>query len=425
MFEVTQICDTLNTRYDKLTAHTALLQTAKTLSAMLGATHSELASRFAKNEEVVIPDNVLTAILGLDSLALKCRTSAVTDLGSLEFTDYENKLLRLLEKFNDLRRAFFYYDSNSKIAQSFERQILSLGTIFDEFVQAQNTALQTVLDRIGADVGAFYKALHPSEDVDKVRLAIVGEEGIEFEYYFHGKFTYPPMKYLSESHLNSLGVVLFLASAKLFNRTSQFLVLDDIVTSFDLSHRRRLLRLIKEEFSDWQIVLLTHEAFWFDMIKKELVPEGWLVHEVEWDGENGIRIETSARDLRAFIASKRQRFDVSNDLRKLLEATLKEICVGCEVKMAFRHNDQNERRMSGELLSELRSTINRKCQQLKGSDIFDNLGGSNLIATVGSHDNSEAIVGGDIDVALSDIDKLRRCLGHFARPSLSTKPDFG
>jgi hypothetical protein len=166
------------------------------------------------------------------------------------------------------------------------------------------------------------------------------------------------------------------------------------------------VRRLKEDFSDWQIVLLTHEAFWFDMIRKELVPEGWLVHEVEWDGENGIRIGSSARDLRAFIASKRQRFDVSNDLRKLLEATLKEICVSCEVKMAFRHNDQNERRMSGELLSELRSTVNRKCQQLKDSDIFDNLGGSNLIATIGSHHNSEAIVGGDIDVALSDIDKL-------------------
>ena len=132
---------------------------------------------------------------------------------------------------------FFIMISNSKIVLSFERQILSLGTIFDEFVQAQNTALQTVLDRIGADVGAFYEALHPSEDVDKVRLTIVGEEGIEFEYYFHGKSTYPPMKY-ERMHLNSLGVVLFLASAKLFNQTSKFLVLDDIVTSFDLNHRR-------------------------------------------------------------------------------------------------------------------------------------------------------------------------------------------
>ncbi len=37
--------------------------------------------------------------------------------------------------------------------------------------------------------------------------AVVGEEGIEFEYQFHGKPTHPPMKYLSESHLYSLGSI--------------------------------------------------------------------------------------------------------------------------------------------------------------------------------------------------------------------------
>jgi hypothetical protein len=264
-----------------------------------------------------------------------------------------------------------------------------------------------VLDKISGNIGRFYQMLHPSENVDKVRLRIVGEEGIEFEYYFHGKPTYPPLKYLSESHLNSLGVVLFLASAKLFNRKSGFLVLDDIVTSFDLNHRRRLLRLIKETFGNWQIILLTHEGFWFDIIKKELVPDGWLAKEVICDAENGIQIEPSANDLIALIAAKRQKFDVSNDLRKILEATLKEICCALEVKMAFRYNDQNERRMSGELMSELRATVNRKCAKLKGHEIFSHLEGSNLIATLGSHDNPETITGGDIDVALGDIAKLR------------------
>ena len=233
---------------------------------------------------------------------------------------------RLLQSLRDLREAFYFYDTNSKIVASFQTQILSLGAIFDRFVQVQSTSLQTVLDKISDDIGRFYQMLHPSENVDKVRLRIVGEEGIEFEYYFHGKPTYPPLKYLSESHLNSLGVVLFLASAKLFNRKSKFLVLDDIVTSFDVNHRRRLLRLIKEVFRDWQVILLTHEAFWFDIIKKELVPDGWLVKEVICDAENGIQIEPSANDLIALIAAKRQKFDVSNDLRKLLEATLKEIC---------------------------------------------------------------------------------------------------
>ena len=216
------------------------------------------------------------------------------------------------------------------------------------------------------------------------------------------------MKYLSESHLNSLGICLFLASAKLFNKDSQFLVLDDIVTNFDLGHRRRLLRLIKDEFSGWQIILLTVERLWFDMIKRELARNGWLFKEVEWDAENGILLSPSAVDLRELITEKRKKYDVSNDIRKLVEASLKEICYALEVKLRFRFNDDNERRMSGELLSELRATVNRKCPPLRGDAAFSNLEGSNLVATVGSHDNpDETITGGDIDVALADIDALK------------------
>ncbi len=105
------------------------------------------------------------------------------------------------------------------------------------------------------------------------------------------------------------------------------------------------------------------------------------------------------------IAEKRKEYDVSNDIRKLLEASLKEICHALEVKVAFRFNEDNERRMSGELLSELRGTANRKCPSLKGDASLAK--GSNLVATVGSHDNpGETITGGDIDVALADIAAL-------------------
>ena len=63
--------------------------------------------------------------------------------------------------------------------------------------------------------------------------------------------------------------------------------------------------------------------------------------------------------------------------------------------------------MSGDLLSELRATVNRKCPPLKGQAKFANLEGSNLVVTVGSHDNpAETITGGDIDVALADIAAL-------------------
>jgi hypothetical protein len=249
--------------------------------------------------------------------------------------------------------------------------------------------------------------LHPKENVDNVRLRVVGEEGIEFEYRFHGKPTQPPMKYLSESHLNSLGICLFLASAKLFNKKSRFLVLDDIVTSFDLGHRRRIIRLLKENFEDWQIILLTHEQLWFDTIKRELAQSGWLFKDVEWSAENGVQLTKSAADLREFIEEKRKKFNVSNDIRKLLESSLKEICHALEARVVFRFNDDNEQRMSGELLRDLRATVNRKSPSLKENTIFSNLEGSNLIATVGSHDNpGDTISSGDMDVALADIDAL-------------------
>ncbi len=179
------------------------------------------------------------------------------------------------------------------------------------------------------------------------------------------------------------------------------------MTSFDFGHRRRLLRLIKDEFSEWQIILLTHEHLWFEMIKRELKQGAWLFSEMTWDSENGILIAPNAAEWKELIAEKRKKYDVSNDIRKLLEASLKEICYALEVRVPFQFNDENEHRMSGELLSALRSTINSKCPSIKSNPIFVQLEGSNLVATIGSHDNpADKITGGDIDVAIGDIDTL-------------------
>jgi hypothetical protein len=377
------------------------------LSNILSSWIEEANRQYAKFEPVTISQQTVSDVDELSILAKETAKLAQSEADALQLSDEEKKLIDKIEQVRDLRTCFRHYEQNARTAKAYEAQILSLSAIFDAFKTVQNDALQAVLDRISKDVGRFYRVLHPKENVDNVRLRVVGEEGIEFEYEFHGKPTHPPMKYLSESHLNSLGICLFLSSAKLFNKNSRFLVLDDIVTSFDLGHRRRLLRLLREEFKDWQIILLTHERLWFDMIKRELIQNGWLFKDVEWSVENGVQLNKSAADLREFIDDKRKKFDVSNDVRKLLEASLKEICHVLEVRVPFRFNEGNEQRMSGELLSDLRFTVNRKSPSLKGHVAFSNLEGSNLIATVGSHDNpSETISSGDIDVALSDIDAL-------------------
>jgi hypothetical protein len=66
-----------------------------------------------------------------------------------------------------------------------------------------------VLDTISDDVGKLYTALHRKESVEKVRLTMVGDEGVEFQYSFYAKPIQTPRKCLSESHLNGLYPFVF------------------------------------------------------------------------------------------------------------------------------------------------------------------------------------------------------------------------
>jgi recombinational DNA repair ATPase RecF len=398
--------NSLVTDYSDMVEFDALVKSAKTTYQSLRGGYKAVNVAFDTLAVLEPLDGFIAAISDLNENCEASAKKAQAAAKKLELTEIEKEIAEALTTLQTLGSQVKLFETYQRVTTIFEKQILTLSTMFDEFVTVQNKALQAVLDLVSADVGKFYQKLHPKESIDNVHLAMVGEEGVEFEYSFHGQPTQPPRKYLSESHLNSLGVVLFLANARIFNKQARFLVLDDIVTSFDINHRRRLLRLLKEEFADWQILILTHESVWFDLIKREMDPAGWLFHEVSADSDNGILLENSPSTLRALIGQKKGKEDVTNDLRKLLEAILKDVCHALEVKVTFRFNELNEKRMPEELLSQLRSRLKVKSPDLVDHSVFSDLAGSTLIANLGSHDNQEKIVGGDIDVLLDDIDKL-------------------
>jgi hypothetical protein len=97
-------------------------------------------------------------------------------------------------------------------------------------------------------------------------------------------------------------------------------------------------------------------------------------------------------------------FDVGNDLRKLLERVLKEVCFDLEVKMRFLPDAQNERRMIGEMLSELRAKLNREKCGIRDEPILNRLATSSLITTRESHDSPVFASRGDIQQVIRDIE---------------------
>jgi hypothetical protein len=293
----------------------------------------------------------------------------------------------------------------SKELDIFEAQIDTVTKIRDSFIQLQGEILQKALNAISADVDKFYSEMNAEEGIEKIRFDLVGEEGVEFKLTFHGKDSQPPLKYLSESHLHCLGICLFLASVKLSNKVNRFFVLDDVISSFDSDHRVPLLRLLQDHFKDYQVFLFTHEKFWYELINAEMKPLGWLFNDVTWSIEDGIQFRESIVGLRERIERKVKvnDFDVGNDLRKLLEHILKQISLNLEVKMRFLPDGLNERRMMGEMLSELRSKLNKEKCDVKDALILDRLASSSLLTTRASHDSPPLQSKGDIQQIIKDI----------------------
>jgi hypothetical protein len=345
-------------------------------------------------------ENEITAAV---NYATKASEALLLQEEALELSAADQKIFDTVQRLENLKTEFLRFQKTSRTKGKFEQQIKSLSAIENKFADVHREALQNALDVMSEDISAYYLAMHPNEEIDKIKLSVI-QDGVEFEYRFHGKAVYPPAKYLSESHLNSLAIAAFLASAKIFNKINNFLVLDDIITSFDSNHRVRLLRLLSSEFSGWQVIILTHERFWFEMIKRELQPAGWVVAQIETVDGGAIRLKEAPKSAREYIVDKKQSGTLTaNELRTLLERILKQIGLELEVKVAFRFNDENEHRMPGELLSELRAKLNKKSPEVLKSSAFSKMSVCTLVTTAGSHDSGPVLSPGDLDAASEDV----------------------
>lgn len=110
-----------------------------------------------------------------------------------------------------------------------------------------------------------------------------GQE-IWLDVKLHGKAVEVPQQFLNEARLSALALSLFLAGYDLSvpkpnpgePDRARVLVLDDILIGLDMDNRIPILDILRNNFKDWQILLLTHDRPWFEIAKQHLR------HSAEW-----------------------------------------------------------------------------------------------------------------------------------------------
>lgn len=294
---------------------------------------------------------------------------------------------------------------------------ITFDALYSDFIKRQEEALDGFLKMFSSEINKYYNLMNPGEKVEDIKLIPIkdktGEEleGITIDFKFFNKRKTPPSALLSESHINCLGISFFLASVKAFNKANRFIVLDDVISSFDSNHRTRFVRMLIDEFDDYQIILLTHEKDFFDIASSEAKRKNWLIASLSWTVEKGTSFETPLIDLRATIEQKisaKNTDGLGNDIRKYGERQLKHIANNIEAKVAFRFDGQNEERMLNELLTAVQGTINKHSpSDLKTKNNIDRiLGLPMFIGNKTSHDDTFKENISDLEVFWEDIKQL-------------------
>lgn len=226
-----------------------------------------------------------------------------------------------------------------------------------------------------------------------------------------------PPEFLNEARLSALAIATFLAGRLACipadDGALKLLVLDDLLISLDYSHRRPVLDVIGKEFNGWQILLLTHDRFWFELAREQLAGEPWKSIEIyeKIDGDGLLRpvIWESQDDLVAETLKQAGRFlddnqpaAAANYARTACELTLRRYCR--KHNIAFGYADQLQKIGLEELLKKGEA---HAVGNVDREAAFKGLGKyKKLILNPLSHDPIQPIVKADVAAAVAAVREL-------------------
>jgi hypothetical protein len=185
---------------------------------------------------------------------------------------------------------------------------------------------------ISDEVETMYQEIHPNEGLGNVKLFLnhTYQSSLNLSANFHTESNITPQSVYSESHLDTLGLCIFIALAKKESNKDVILILDDVVMSVDERHLDRIISLIHNEAKNFAHVFIsTHYRPWRERYRNNRAPNlniQFLELRV-WSMERGITIakpQLVLDEIKYYLSSPEffHRENLSGATGRFLEAIL-------------------------------------------------------------------------------------------------------
>ena len=324
--------------------HTQLTVALEALTPLLSEEHADLKGALAAYLNAAtswnggaVPDAAI-----LKASIHRLTTGVDARIAEVESKQGENTYIRVLSKLEELiglkyerERAVRLLAELEKLSATLNAQAAYISSGIRKQVQALLDTLQGPINDIysqiqGADAAPIRLKLPSEDDTNQQRLNLV----IDFASNRAGV---QPGGYLSDSQIHSLALSLRLAAIKQFNSAAPIIALDDIVTSYDADHRRAIAALLAKEFTDFQLIITTHDERFFIYLKDQLGDKHWhYTRIIRLDLDFGPRF-LDHRVTEAMIEARWHEGDsAANEMRQAEEEWLLGLCRDFGVNLRIR-----------------------------------------------------------------------------------------
>ena len=203
----------------------------------------------------------------------------------IESENFERSIIQLETEIRELENKIDNYD---EILKESEKQLKKAEKTFEIFTKTKQEYIDNMLFEIRDDIKYFYDFIHDEDEIMSPDFLLSGAKKIDVHLDSFGE-SVDSRSFASEGHLDTLGLCIFLAFNKQFNNLG-LMVLDDVLTTVDASHKEKIAKLLLEEFEDFQFIITAHNKTWVDELEDLCIEYGKdnVVYEIEdWSLEEG------------------------------------------------------------------------------------------------------------------------------------------
>lgn len=254
------------------------------------------------------------------------------------------KLSEDIEKLTQIKTSWQSLEDARSEQHFTAQEILKFYALRDSVLKEIQDNIKARFEEISERIGKYFGILRDDKDIKDIKIVLnergrASDRSAEIELNYYDISVRPAYKVLSESLLNSLGLAVYFTCVKQFNEKCKFIVLDDIMNSLDIDKRDTLLDLIEKEFADYQIIIFTHDLYWFQKIIRRF-PD-WIHKKIKgWDYIGGAKIDsvtTTKNEIDECLADSMRIEEGGWKLGRHAESILNELCEGLWAAVRYRY----------------------------------------------------------------------------------------